>query len=107
MANDAKGSGRRNNVRFSVNQRSKTAKLVAVRKIKKGEELLVSYGRNYWPQQLKSNEVQRNEPIKKKAEIIVIDAIKQVYKLYQEAMEQAQQQFNLAINQIQHSNIAT
>jgi uncharacterized protein len=106
MVNDARKSGFKNNVRFSANQRNKTAKLIALRNIKKGEEFLVSYGRNYWPQQLKPNEVQRNGPIKK-SEIIIIDAIKQVYKMYQEAMEQAQQQFKLAINQLQHSNVAT
>ena len=105
MVNDARRSGFKNNVRFSANQRNKTAKLIALRNIKKGEEFLVSYGRNYWPPPLSPNGVQRKEPIKK-SEIIVIDAIKQVYKLYQEAMEQAHQQFNLAINQLQQSNTA-
>jgi hypothetical protein len=101
MVNDARRSGFKNNVKFSANQRNKTAKLIALRTIKKGEEFLISYGRNYWPQQNKSNDLE--VPIKE-SEIIVIDTIKQIYKMYQEAMEQAKQQFNLAINQLQHSN---
>jgi hypothetical protein len=48
MVNDARGSGQRPNCRFSVNQRAKTATLRAVRRIAKGAEILVSYGRQFW-----------------------------------------------------------
>ena len=46
--NDAHNSGRRNNARFSCNQRAKTACLRATTRIRKGDEVLVSYGRNFW-----------------------------------------------------------
>ena len=49
MINDARGSGRRSNSRFSCNQRNKTAVVRATRAIKKGEEIFVAYGREYWP----------------------------------------------------------
>ena len=49
MVNDARGSGRRNNCRFRCDQVKKTATLEPLRHIKKGEELLVSYGREFWP----------------------------------------------------------
>lgn len=49
MINDARGSGHRNNARFSVNQVNKTAVLRAERNIKKGEEFFCSYGSSYWP----------------------------------------------------------
>ena len=49
MLNDARGSGKANNCTFSCNQQRKTAVVRALRKIKKGEELFVSYGPNYWP----------------------------------------------------------
>jgi hypothetical protein len=49
MINDSRGSGKRNNCRFSCNQAAKTAVLRATRTIKKGEELFVGYGRNFWP----------------------------------------------------------
>jgi hypothetical protein len=48
MVNDARGSGQRPNCRFSVNQRTKTATLRALKPIKKGAEMLVSYGRQFW-----------------------------------------------------------
>ena len=49
MINDSRGSGKRNNTRFSCNQAAKTAVLRATRNLKKGEELFVGYGRNFWP----------------------------------------------------------
>lgn len=49
MINDARGSGHRNNARFSANQANKTAVLRAERNIKKGEEFFCSYGSSYWP----------------------------------------------------------
>ena len=49
MINDSRGSGKRNNCRFSCNQAAKTAVLRATRTIAKGEELFVGYGRNFWP----------------------------------------------------------
>mgnify|MGYP000269914698 CR=1 FL=1 len=49
MVNDARGSGRRNNCRFSCNQAAKTAVLRATRGVRKGEELFVAYGRAFWP----------------------------------------------------------
>ena len=49
MVNDARGSGQRPNCRFSVDQRTKRATLRAVRRITKGTEILVSYGRSFWP----------------------------------------------------------
>ena len=38
----------RQNVRFSVNHRTRRVVLKALRKISKGEELFVSYGLDYW-----------------------------------------------------------
>jgi Chromo (CHRromatin Organisation MOdifier) domain/SET domain len=49
MVNDARGSGHRNNARFSINQMNKTAVLRAKRNIKKGEEFFCSYGNIYFP----------------------------------------------------------
>ena len=48
FVNDARGTGMRNNLRFSVNQRAKTVKMKVMRNIKAGEELFVAYGKNYW-----------------------------------------------------------
>ena len=48
MVNDARGSGKRVNVRFSINQVNKTATLRAKHSIRKGDEFFVSYGKNYW-----------------------------------------------------------
>ena len=49
LVNDARGSGRRNNVKFVCNQNNKTVTLVTLRAIKQGEELLVRYGpASYW-----------------------------------------------------------
>ena len=49
MVNDARGSGKKNNCKFSCNQVKKTAVLRAVRRIMKGEELFVNYGPSFWP----------------------------------------------------------
>ena len=49
MINDARGSGKKNNTRFSCNQTKKTAVLRALKAIRKGEEYFVSYGNAYWP----------------------------------------------------------
>jgi len=57
MVNDARGSGQRPNCRFSVDQRTKRATLRAVRHVKKGTEMLVSYGRSFWTNG-------RKEPVK-------------------------------------------
>ena len=46
--NDPRGTGRRANVRFVVNPGKKTACLEVIRPIKKGDELFVSYGSEYW-----------------------------------------------------------
>jgi hypothetical protein len=48
MVNDPRGSGKKQNVSFCCDQRNKTVTLKATRAIKKGAELLVSYGRAYW-----------------------------------------------------------
>jgi hypothetical protein len=48
MVNDCRGSGKRPNVWFVANQRSKTVTLRALRRIRAGEELFVAYGRSYW-----------------------------------------------------------
>lgn len=47
-ANDPRGSDRRANARFGWNPRTRVAKLVTLRPIAAGEEVLVSYGREYW-----------------------------------------------------------
>ena len=49
MVNDARGSGQRNNCRFSVNQQTKSAVLRATRRIRTGQEFLVAYGGAFWP----------------------------------------------------------
>ena len=51
MCNDPRGSGKRANVKFSVNQQTKTATVRAKRAIAAGEELLLSYGRGFWTAQ--------------------------------------------------------
>jgi hypothetical protein len=50
LVNDARGSGRRPNARFSCNQRAKTATVRSTKTIKAGEEILVSYGASFWNQ---------------------------------------------------------
>lgn len=47
-ANDAKGSGYRNNSSLEFDEDSKKLKLYATRKIRNGEEILTSYGSGYW-----------------------------------------------------------
>jgi hypothetical protein len=48
MMNDPGGTGLGPNVKFSCNQRTKTAKMVAKKTIHVGDEFLVSYGRGFW-----------------------------------------------------------
>lgn len=48
--NDGK-SNQLNNCRFSVNFKNKTVKMRAKRKIKRGTEIFVSYGNEYWPKE--------------------------------------------------------
>lgn len=54
FANDCRKENRRkrhcrdNNAKFSVDTRRKKASIKAKRKIKAGEEVFVSYGRDYW-----------------------------------------------------------
>ena len=48
LLNDAKSTPLTNNCRFSINHKDKIIKIKATKKIKKGEELLVSYGSSYW-----------------------------------------------------------
>lgn len=47
-ANDPRGTGKRANGRFSYNPRTGVARIKATRKLAKGEEVLVSYGQQYW-----------------------------------------------------------
>jgi hypothetical protein len=54
MVNDVRGSGKRPNVRFCINQGDKTATLRAIGPVKAGTELLASYGGQYWRQQQRS-----------------------------------------------------
>jgi hypothetical protein len=63
MVNDARGSGQRANVRFSVNQRNKTAVLRTTRWVRKGQEFRASYGRLFWAgaKEAGANGVQRAE----------------------------------------------
>lgn len=51
FVNDARGTGQRNNVRFSASYRSQQWRvtLKAMRAIRPQEEILVSYGRCFWP----------------------------------------------------------
>ena len=48
LVNDPRGTGLRPNCRFSVNHHNKTARLIAIRPVRKGDEFLVSYGSAYW-----------------------------------------------------------
>lgn len=48
MLNDARGTPYTNNAEFHVNHRDKTAWLSAKKRIKEGDELLVSYGNSFW-----------------------------------------------------------
>jgi hypothetical protein len=73
MVNDARRTEYNNNVRFSCNQINKTAKLIALRNIKKGEEFYVSYGKNYWPAHRKLK-----EPIESVKKIIKQESEKEV-----------------------------
>ena len=101
MVNDARGSGLRNNVRFSCNQREKTAKLIAVRNIKKGEEFLVSYGRNFWPKQVKVN--QQSSPVTKAAEPIEAEAAEQSGIKQQPILVSVIQTIAAALNAVQQA----
>lgn len=47
-ANDPRGSDRGPNSSFVLNTRNRTGRLQASRMIRKGEEILVSYGQGYW-----------------------------------------------------------
>lgn len=47
-ANDPRGSGRRANARFAADHVRGRASLRATKAIRKGEEVLVSYGKQYW-----------------------------------------------------------
>ena len=47
-ANDPRGSGKRANAVFTYNPRTGVARVKAIRNLAKGEEVLVSYGRQYW-----------------------------------------------------------
>jgi hypothetical protein len=58
--NDTKGTRRRPNVKWVVDQRRKTVEMRATRPIKKGDELFVSYGSGYF-------EAPRYQNLKKKA----------------------------------------
>ena len=48
LINDARGSNRRANVRFVANQRAKTVTIRTTRRVREGEEFLLSYGRSFW-----------------------------------------------------------
>ncbi len=48
LVNDPRGTSKRANTKFIVDHRRKVVRIVALRNIKKGEELLVSYGPAYW-----------------------------------------------------------
>ena len=48
MINDARGSGKRPNVRFVCNQQTKTVTIRTTRAVRAGEEFLLSYGRSFW-----------------------------------------------------------
>lgn len=47
--NDARGSGKRPNARFSYDRRREMALIKATKCIREGEEIYLSYGPNYWP----------------------------------------------------------
>ena len=47
-ANDPSGSRQRANAEFVINNRNKTGRLRTTRAVKKGQELFVSYGPDYW-----------------------------------------------------------
>ena len=80
MVNDARGSGQRNNCRFSCDQTRKTAVLRATRNIKKGEELFVNYGRDYWPN-VKATQAQGDS----KQKPIVINNVQQARTVAKQA----------------------
>jgi hypothetical protein len=72
MANDARGSNKKNNCSLSCHHATQSATLKASRNIKKGEELLTAYGVGYWKGVLKNKldaKVKR-KPIRKN---IIID----------------------------------
>ena len=83
-ANDPRGSGQRPNARFSYNALRRTATLKAIRPITKGEEVLVSYGAQYWkgtkwaePMKKREEEEEKEEK-KEEREVIEINAVTRV-----------------------------
>jgi transposase InsO family protein len=51
--NDPRGTQKRPNVKFATDQRTKTVRIRATRLIKKGDELLLKYGKQYWEEHLR------------------------------------------------------
>ena len=62
MANDPKGSGKTANLVWVINNANKTVRLQALRRIKAGEELLISYGKSYFQT---ANERERRRQLKR------------------------------------------
>ena len=80
-ANDPRGSGRRANARFSYNARTGVARLRAMRKLHKGEEVLVNYGREYWNR----GKIGGQEQEEKKEEVNAIAQVDVVAELLKES----------------------
>ena len=59
-ANDPRGTGRRANAELRYSAKNKVGSVAAKQKIKKGDEVLVSYGRQYWKDKKKQEEEECN-----------------------------------------------
>jgi len=77
-ANDPRGSGKRANGTFALDRRTGTARVRASRRIMKGEEVLVSYGRGYWKGAMVDQQpVRRQENV---TGIAVVDVVGELLK---------------------------
>jgi len=87
MANAPSGHARAN-LKWAINQRHKTVRLVSTRPIKAGEELLIAYGGGYWSSFNKLQK-QRGAPPKMLKAVLKKSAAKHPLALKQPAAEAA------------------
>ena len=77
--NDPKGSGRGPNARFSYDRRNGRASIRATKRIKQGEEILVSYGQGYWAGHGKMESTEERQEVDLTA-VKVLDAMHELQK---------------------------
>jgi len=63
LINDPKGTGKRANAAFVVDRKNKTVKIRTTRVIKPGEQILISYGAQYWVDRIDRNNLQAHRVV--------------------------------------------